>query len=173
VDLQLTVPALPAPPSRQRPGYRFAALTQKPGLHPAFLRFGRKSPIDCNPRHISAAQIAPSPSYRVVIGREPGSPEWRDEMTTIETSAPEATVAKTSWFRRVAMGTAFAAAGFLTLGTVTTPAQAYWYGYYGPGPYYYYHPHYYGWYGSRPAYWGWGYGWRGGWGWRHGYSRHW
>jgi hypothetical protein len=105
---------------------------------------------------------------------ERSSREWRDEMTKIETSAPKATAAKAGWFRRVVMGSAFAAVGLLTLGTATTPAQAYWYGYgYGPGPYYYYHPHHYGWYGYRPAYWGWGYGWRGGWGWRHGYYHHW
>ena len=93
-------------------------------------------------------------------------------MTTIETSVPKATAAKTSWFRRVVVGTAFAAVGMLTLGAVTTPAQAYWYGY-GPGPYYYHHPHHYGWYGYGPAYWGGGYGWRGGWGWRHGYYHRW
>ena len=91
-------------------------------------------------------------------------------MTSIETSSAPEAAAKTGWFRRVAMGTVFAAIGLSTLGTAMTPAQAYWYGY-GPGPYYYYHPHHYGWYGYGPAYWG--YGWRGGWGWRHGYYHHW
>ena len=96
-------------------------------------------------------------------------------MTTIETSGtPKTAIAKTGWFRRVFIGSAFAAVGLVSLGAATTPAQAYWYGYgYGPGSYYY-HPHYYGWYGYRPAYYyGWGGGWGGGWGWRHHYYRHW
>ena len=77
---------------------------------------------------------------------------------------------KTSWLRRAALGVAFATAGLVSMGAVTTPAQAYWYGgYYYPG--YYYGPHY-GWYGYHRAHWG--YGWRGGWGWRHGgYYHHW
>ena len=89
-------------------------------------------------------------------------------MTTIETKAASA---KTGWFRRAVMGTAFAAAGLVTLGAAATPAQAYWYHYGWYHPYYhYYHPHY-GWYGYGapyygPVYYGWG------WGWHHGW-RHW
>jgi hypothetical protein len=88
-------------------------------------------------------------------------------MTTNETSSTSKAI-KTSWFRRVVMGSVFAAVGLLTLGTVTTPAQAYWYHHGWYHPYYrYYHPHYgyYGWYGPAyygPAYygWGWHHGWR-------------
>jgi hypothetical protein len=92
-------------------------------------------------------------------------------MTTSEISgSPETGRANTSWLRRTVMGTAFAAAGLLTLGAVTTPAQAWWYGY-GNYPHYaYYHyPHYYGWYHYHPGYWGWraGWGWHRGWGGRH------
>jgi hypothetical protein len=93
-------------------------------------------------------------------------------MNTIENSgSPKTAPAKSGWFRRAVLGTAFAAVGMLTLGAAATPAQAWWYGgYY--SPYYAYYPHHYGWYGYRPyypAYYGWGYGWRGGWhhGWRH------
>jgi hypothetical protein len=94
-------------------------------------------------------------------------------MTTIENSgSPQTAIAKTGWFRRAAMGTAFAAVGILSLGAATTPAQAYWYGY-GYHPYYAYYPHYYGWHQYHPVYYGWGYGWRGGWGWRHGWYHHW
>jgi len=80
----------------------------------------------------------------------------------------KAATAKTGWFRRAVVGTAFAAVGLVTLGAATTPAQAYWYGY-GPAPYYYSHPHYYGWYGYYPAYYGWG--WHYGWGGHRGWHR--
>ena len=95
-------------------------------------------------------------------------------MTTIENSgSPKTASAKTSWLRRVVMGSAFAAVGILTLGTATTPAQAWWYGGYGYHPYYAYYPHYYG-YGYHPYYPAyWGYGWHGGWGWRGGWHHHW
>jgi hypothetical protein len=60
-------------------------------------------------------------------------------MTQIETSgSPKTSQAKTPWLRRVVLGTAFAAVGMLTLGTATTPAEAYWgYGYHP----YWYHPY--------------------------------
>jgi len=94
-------------------------------------------------------------------------------MTQIENNVPAKATTKTSWIRRAVLGTALAAVGMVTLGTATTPAQAYWYGYGGYyHPYYAYHPYHYGWYGYRPAYYGWGYGWHGGYGWRHGW-RHW
>lgn len=102
-------------------------------------------------------------------------------MTTIENSASvETAPAKTGWIRRTVMGTAVAAVAVLTLGTHTTPAQAYWYGgYWYPNyayyPAYAYNPYpYYGYY--RPYYHvGWGWGWRGGWGWGGGWGwhRHW
>jgi hypothetical protein len=91
-------------------------------------------------------------------------------MTMSESSgSPEKSLAKTTWLRRTAMGTAFAAVGLLTLGAATTPAQA-WYGH-GYYPHYvYYYPHYYGWHYYHPAYWGW----HGGWGWHRGWGgRHW
>jgi hypothetical protein len=75
---------------------------------------------------------------------------------------------KTRWVRRSLMATAFAAAGALTLGVATAPAQAQYYGgnpYYA-APYYAYpyRPYYYGY--GYPAYGvglGWGGGWHGGW----------
>jgi hypothetical protein len=87
-------------------------------------------------------------------------------MTTNENSGSVQTGrVKTGWFRRVVMGTAFAAVGLLTFGAVSTPAQAYWYHY--GYPYYtsYYTP-YYGYYGPAyygPGYYGWGWGWHRGW----------
>lgn len=89
-------------------------------------------------------------------------------MTTIKTTAARA---KTGWFRRAVIGTAFAAVGLVTLGAGTTPAEAYWYHYGWYHPYYHYYHPYYG-YGSPyygPVYYGWGWGWHGGWhhGWRH------
>jgi hypothetical protein len=91
-------------------------------------------------------------------------------MTTMENSgSPKTDHVTTGWFRRATLGVAFAAVGMLTLGTATTPAQAYWYGHH---PYYvYYHPYHYGWYHYYPAYYG-GWGWHPGWGWQHGWH-HW
>jgi len=94
-------------------------------------------------------------------------------MTITQTSGlPQRAPAKSNWLRRAVLGTAFAAAGFVTLGAGTSPAQAYWYhgwGYWHPHYVYYYHPYYYG--GYYPAYWG-GWGWRGGWGYGWGWH-HW
>jgi len=89
-------------------------------------------------------------------------------MTKIE--AKTAT-AKQGWFRRAALGTAFAAVGLVTLGAATTPAEAYYYHYGWYHPYYHYYPGYYG-YGYGPVYYGWGWGWHGGWGYHHGWH-HW
>jgi hypothetical protein len=87
-------------------------------------------------------------------------------MTTIEkTQSAQASSKKTSWIRRAALGAAFAVVGLVTLGTGTTPAQAYWYHYGWYHPYYHYYHPYYGYYGYSPAYYG-GWGWHR-WGWYH------
>jgi hypothetical protein len=99
-------------------------------------------------------------------------------MTTIENSTSATTApAKTAWVRRTVMGTAVAVVAMLTLGTHTTPAQAYWYnGYWYPNyayqPYPAYYPYGYGYY--NPGYYHVGWGWRGGWGgWRGGWGGGW
>jgi hypothetical protein len=101
-------------------------------------------------------------------------------MTTSELSGSPATKPnKTGWFRRSVMATAFVAAGTLTLGAATAPAQAQYYGYPYYSPYYAYqpayHPYYYGYGYGYPAFhvgFGWGGGWRGGWGGWHGAWHH-
>lgn len=88
-------------------------------------------------------------------------------MTTSEIrGSSEAERSTTRWVRRSVMATAFVAAGVLTLGAVTAPAQAQYYGGY---PYSYspiYQP-YYGYGYGYPSFGvgvGWGGGGRGGWG---------
>jgi hypothetical protein len=90
-------------------------------------------------------------------------------MTEIETKTA---AVKQGWFRRAALGAAFAMVGMVTLGAATTPAEAYWnhYGYGWYHPYHAYYPGYYG-YGYGPVYYGWGWGWHGGWGYHHGWHR--
>jgi hypothetical protein len=147
---------------------------------PAFFQLRKKSAV-CNPRHVAAAGRSPSQNHRVAnersspVARAQAIPERRKEMTTIENSvSTKTTTGKASWFRRAVMGAAFAAAAVATLGSATTPAEAYWYHYGYYHPYYAYYPHHYGWYGYYPAQYGWGgWGWRGGWGWHHGWYHHW
>jgi hypothetical protein len=103
-----------------------------------------------------------------------------NEMTANEfIGSPATEPKKTGWFRRSVIATAFVAAGTLTLGAATAPAQAQYYNYpyYAPSYSYYpaYQPYYYG-YGYPGVHvgWGWGGGWQGGWGrggWHGGWHR--
>jgi len=86
-------------------------------------------------------------------------------MTTSEIrGSSEAERSKTGWVRRSVMATAFVAAGALTLGAVTAPAQAQYYGGYPYSPYYAYSPAYQPYYGYGYGYptFGVGVGWGGG-----------